>query len=159
MRKLVVMLTLAIGLVASVAVRAEAQTVGPLCFSTAPFSDQLVLFFTKTGANQYVGSGRDLATGAAVSTSLFTTGVTAVVSFVAAIPATGTGHSFMGTANASLFTGAGPGRCEAVNTTGGCGTAATFTLAAITCPATALSDTGAPIETPVPTGPLMDGSK
>jgi hypothetical protein len=112
---------------------AEAQASGPFCFSMSPFSDILVLFLAPNGANQFIGTGRDLVTNSALSATLFITGGTAVLSF--SVPSNFISHPFSGTANLSTATGSGPGICEAVNTTGGCGTGFGISMVFVACPA------------------------
>jgi len=134
---------------------AEAQTSGPFCFSMAPFTDILVLFFTPNGANQFVATGRDMVTNSALSATLFITGDTAVLSF--SVPSNFVGHPFSGTANLSTATGAGPGICEAVNTGGaGCGQGIAISMALATCPAGA---TSAEPMTPARTENLAGGTR
>ena len=160
MRKVLAVLAMTMGLVVSMANRADAQTMGPFCFAPLPFADRFVLFFTPNGANQLIGTGRNVTTGNGVSATAILSGSTAILSFVSPIAPTGTGHTFMGTANISLGTGSGPGRCEAVNTTAGCGVSSSITMTTVSCPAGALS--GQPAvsgsDSSLRLGPLMDGS-
>jgi hypothetical protein len=136
---------------------AHAQVMGPYCFQPSPFSDLFVFMFTPNGANHLSGTGRNVATGAAMTATAILTGATAILSFNSIIPPTGSGHSFMGTANLSLATGSGPGRCETLNTTGGCGLGTAMTMTMTTCPAGALTDPPFP-ETVLAGKRLMDGS-
>jgi hypothetical protein len=99
-----------------------------------------VFFFDSNGANQFVGTGRDLATGAGISGTLFLTGNLGVLSFVVpASPDIPGNHTFMGTANIDLGSGAGPGVCETVNSVFGCGTGSSFTMFLVSCPPGSLS--------------------
>jgi hypothetical protein len=160
MNKLLGIVAMIVGLLGCVGTPANAAPIGPFCFSPLPFTDQFAFFFDSNGGNQFIGTGRNLSTGAAMSATVFVTQPTAVLSFVATIPATGTGHTFIGNANISLLTGSGPGRCETVNTGAGCGTGSSFTLTPIACPQGTTSDASARAEHfPQPDGPLMDGSK
>ena len=120
---------------------AQAQTIGPLCFQMVPFSDVFAMFLESSGGNQYFATGRNVTAGGAVTSTAFVTGSTVVVSFTSHLPPTGTGHTFFGSANISIATGNGPGRCEALNIgTNGCGLGTPITLTFVGCPAGALSD-------------------
>jgi hypothetical protein len=160
MNKLLVIVGMIVGLLGGVGTPANAAPIGPFCFSPPPFTDQFVFFFDSNGGNQFIGTGRNLLTGAAMSVTVFVTGTTAVLSFVSTIPPTGAGHTFTGSSSISTLTGSGPGRCEAVNTAAGCGTGTGFTLTPIACPQGASSDASPQAEhIHQPDGPLMDGSR
>jgi hypothetical protein len=123
------------------AVPARAQTIGPLCFQMVPFSDVFAMFLVPSGGNQYSATGRNLVAGGAVTSTAFVTGSTVSVSFTSMIPPTGSSHTFFGSANLSVFTGTGPGRCEALNLgSGGCGLGTPITLTLVSCPAGSLAD-------------------
>jgi hypothetical protein len=134
---------------------AEAQTSGPFCFSMAPFTDILVLFLTPNGTNQFVATGRDLATNSGLSATIVITGGTAVLSF--SVPSNFISHPFSGTANLSTVTGAGQGICETVNTLGGCGTGVPITMALVICPAGSTS--AVPTLSSAETENLMGGTR
>jgi len=157
MRKILVILIMSCGLLGVVTKEAKAtDTIGPICFSVSPFTDQFVFFFDFHGGNQFDVTGRDLVTGSAVSASAFITGNTLVLSFIAGQNPSSTGsHPFFGTGNISLSTFSGPGRCDTINTSAGCGTGTSFTYALISCPSGA---TAAPFPAPI-NGPRMDGSE
>ena len=160
MNKLLLIVAMVVGPLGCVGTPANAAPIGPFCFSPLPFTDQFVFFFDSNGGSQFIGTGRNLTTGAAMSVTVFVTGTTAVLSFVSTIPPTGMGHTFMGSANISTLTGSGPGRCEVVNTAAGCGTGTTFTLTPIACPPGTSSSTSVEAEhIHQPDGPLMDGSR
>ena len=160
MNKVLVIVAMIVGPLGWVGTPANAAPAGPFCFSSLPFTDQFAFFFDSNGGNQFIGTGRNLSTGAAMSVTVFVTGTTAVLSFVSTIPPTGTGHTFMGSANINTVTGSGPGRCEVVNTGAGCGTGSSFTLTPIACPQRASSDPSPQAEhVHQPDGPLMDGSR
>ena len=161
MRKFFTILTMTIGLLGPMTNRADAQTIGPYCFSLLPFSGTYVFFFTPNGANHYIGTGRALLSpDTPMSSTMYITGGTAVISFIGNITPTGTGHTFFGSANVSTSAGTGPGRCETLNTgTGGCGQGSAITMAVVACPAGSLT-AQAPLSVPLPPGAhLMDGSK
>jgi hypothetical protein len=113
----------------------DANAVGPFCFTTAPFADTFVWFLNNNGANQFIGTGRDLSGDRAQSVTGFVTGNSLIVGYATYskgggfVPVTGGG-------TLSLSTGNGPGNCFAPDLAS-CG-AFTFTL--IACPAGALSD-------------------
>jgi hypothetical protein len=159
MNKLLGIVAMIVGLLGCVGTAANAAPIGPFCFSPLPFTDQFAFFFDSNGGNQFIGTGRNLSSGAAMSATVFVTGTTAVLSFVATIPPTGTGHTFMGTANISIVTGSGPGRCETVNTAAGCGTGSSITLTPIVCPPGTTDASARAEHLPQPDGPLMDGSR
>src|SRR5687768_13349822 len=92
---------------------AQAQTIGPVCFQMAPFNDIFAMFLAPSGGNQYTATGRNVVAGGAVTSTAFVTGSTAAISFTSHIPPTGVSHTFFGSANVSVFSGSGPGRCEA----------------------------------------------
>ena len=155
MKRFLGILAMTVGLLGCAWTQAHAAPAGPFCFSLDPFADKFVFFFDSNGGNQFIGTGRDLTTGVAMSATVFITGSTAVLSFLAMTPPFG-GHAFMGTVNISLATGIGSGRCESVNSTAGCGVNTGIDLTPIICPPGAI--TGAELQGE-PTGPLMDGSK
>ena len=137
MGKALAILAMTIGMLGVAARDGGAQTIGPVCFSNFPFTDHFQMFFTPTGGGQYTGSGKVLNSNTPMSVQAFLTSTTATISFVAGIPSTGGGHLFTGTADVSLATGSGPGRCETVNDTTplGCRTSSAFVLEVIPCPA------------------------
>lgn len=141
-----------IGLLGSMVTRADAQTLGPYCFSNLPFSNEYLLYFTATGVNQYVGSGRDYITGAPVTASMYLSGNSALIGVSKSLSPTGTAHSVLISANISTVALSGPGRCETVNTTGGCGTGTTVNWVLTACPAGSLSAATAPL----PPGARLD---
>jgi len=160
MNKVLGMVAMIVGLLSCAGTPANAAPIGPFCFSPLPFTDQFAFFFDSNGGNQFIGTGRNLSTGTAMSVTVFITGTTAVLSFVAAIPPTGMAHTFMGSANISTLSGSGPGRCETVNTVTGCGSGSSFTLTPIVCPVGTTSDASPEGKHfPQPDGPLMDGSR
>lgn len=114
---------------------AAAQNIGPVCLKAEEFSNGWKFHFTNIGENQFLGSAQDLSANRPVSASLFITADTAVLAMFGSIPPSGTNHAFFLTANVSLATGSGPGRCEAVNNTAGCGTGIPITLGVVACPA------------------------
>jgi hypothetical protein len=139
MRIAAMIVALATGVLGATAGPAHAQPQGPFCFTILPFDDVFAFFFVPNGGNQFLGSGRDLLTNSGVTATLFITGNTGVLSF--AVPASPASHSALGTADIDLSTGSGPGLCEAVNTTSGCGLGGTnVTMSLVTCPPGALSD-------------------
>ena len=120
---------------------ADADPQGPFCFSTEPFSDIFAFFLQFNGGNQFIATGRNLSTNSGITATLFLTGNFAVLSFVA--PASPVGHSALGTADLDLSTGSGPAVCETVNTSEGCGSGTSFTLALTACPPDTTSSTDA----------------
>ncbi len=144
-------------LVGSIPMRVDAQTIGPVCFEFDVFPDELLMFFTPTGPNQFAGTGRNLTTGNALSATVFITGATATLGYSMPMRPTGSGHSVFGSANILLATGTGPGRCEAVNSALGCGTGTDLTISIIPCPAIAMDS--ARDASPAVAGRSMDGSK
>jgi len=157
MSRLLTTVALALTLVAMTARPAAAQVMGPYCFEPAPFGDVFAFLFTPNGANQLSGTGRNVFVGSAMTSTAILTGSSAILSFNSIIPPTGSSHTFMGSALISLATGSGPGRCETVNTTGGCGLGTAITMTMVACPPGALSDP--PLDRAELAGKrLMDGS-
>lgn len=149
--------TLSLALLGFTAASASAQTLGPYCFQPTPFADVFVFMFTSNGANHLSGTGRNLNVGGALTSTAILSGASATISFNSILPPTGSGHSFMGSATISLATGTGPGRCETVNTTGGCGLGTAITMTMTACPPGALTDP--PLDDAALAGKrLMDGS-
>ena len=140
MGKVLAILAMTIGVLGVTARDSGAQTIGPVCFSNFPFTDHFLMFFTPTGGGQYTGSGKVLNgntpnSNTPMSVQAFLAPTTATISFTAGTPSTGGGHLFSGTADVSLATGSGPGRCETVNSILGCGSSSAFILEAVACPA------------------------
>ena len=134
MSKILAILSLTVVLlVGHVSSKAEAQPIGPYCFSIAPFANQFVFFFNFNGGNQYSGTGRDFLSNTPMTATLFVTGDIVALGFTVMTPPTGTGHLFSGSAHLNAFTGIGPGRCETLNASGGCGTGTAITMALIAC--------------------------
>ena len=120
---------------------AQAQPIGPLCFRMVPFTDVFAMYLTPSGGNQYSATGRNLVAGGAVTSTAFVSGSTVSVGFTSLIPPTGSSHTFFGSANLSVFTGTGPGRCEALNIGSmGCGLGTPITLTLVSCPAGSSAD-------------------
>lgn len=135
MRKLTAAI-LAIGALIVMPSTSHAQGIGPVCFKTDLFANVWKVYFVPTGGNQFTGSGQDLSANRPLTASLYVTATTAVVGLVTMIPPTGSGHSSFITANLSLATTSGPGRCEAVNNAAtGCGTGIPINLSVVACPA------------------------
>lgn len=147
MRKSLMLLGMLVLLLAIAA--PEAGAAGPFCFSTAPFGDILVWFLNSTGANQFAGSGRDLAGDRAQTVSVFVTGTSAVIGYTTYSKGSGlVPVTAGGTINTT--TGTGPAACFAPDFAG-CGN---FTLAAITCPPGATA-TAAEADAALPMGPIQ----
>jgi hypothetical protein len=125
----------ALVLLLSTARYAGAQTIGPYCFQPQPFADVFAMYLTTSGPGQFSATGTNLLTGSSVHGLALIRGAAVQVSFEAIIPPTGSAHTFLGSADLSLFSLAGPGRCETVNTSGGCGLGTAITLRLVACPA------------------------
>jgi hypothetical protein len=109
---------------------------GPVCVKAAEFANVFRLNFLGTGDGQFVGSGLDVTANRPLNASLHIVGGSAVLGLVAPIPPTGSAHGFSLTADVSIATLSGPGRCEAINNPEGCGTGIPITLAVVQCPQT-----------------------
>ena len=131
---------------AATAAPTPAVPVGPVCFSTAPFSDILVWFVDFKGAtpnwNYLDATGQDLAGNRSEAVSVITdhAGTTAKVGYTT-YPQAGFVPVVAG-GTIDLATGTGPGQCFAPDALS-CGA---FTFAKITCPATALPLASGPVQ-------------
>ncbi len=160
MRKLVLLAALTTAMLGSLAGRAEAQAIGPICLKANPFNNVFVMIynFHTPNSNHLLGTGRDLTTGGTVSSTIFLTGGTAVVGMAFPAPPTGSDHSVFISANLSLGSLTGPGRCEAVNTQGGgCSTGYAINMAVVSCPAGAFDESLA-LDV-LPSGPRLGGGQ
>ena len=139
MRKFLIVAALTIAVLASATTRADAQTIGPICFKSNLFSDIFVGIYNFHGPNHLVGTGRNVNVGGVLSTTIVLVGGTAVLGIHAMTPPTGNNHAFDVSANLALGPLSGPGKCEAFNTgTGGCSTGTAITMGVVSCPAGAI---------------------
>ena len=154
MGRILAILIVTVGLLGLMATEGHALFEGPFCFSTLPFTNVFVWFVQSSGGNQLIGTGRDVTLNRAQSVSGF---VSENIAFVNFQTSSGTsGHPIIGGGTLSLsgtFPGTGPGFCHTVNSTGGCGTGASFTFAPIACPP------GSTLDAARTEGPTMDATK
>src|SRR5262249_59157344 len=88
----------------------DASAFGPFCFQLTPFPNVVVWFVDQSGANQFVGSGRDLTANAAQSVHVVLSGSTASVTFVTGAGPGAAAVPYVGTVEINLGTSSGPGR-------------------------------------------------
>jgi hypothetical protein len=98
-----------------------------------PFSNVFAWFIEAGEGNQFVGSGRDLTSGAAQSIGGYVSGTTAHISATSS-PDSASGFPLLVGASLLISTGTGPGICHRLNNTGGCGLGSAITLTNIACP-------------------------
>jgi hypothetical protein len=126
--KILGILTVTMTLLGGGTARAQGLDLGAICFSTAPFVDVLVWFLNNSGANQVIGSGRDLAGDRSQTVSgVILDGVLNVG--YTTHPQSGLMPVIAG-GTIDLATGTGPGQCFAPDLAS-CGD---FTFARIPCP-------------------------
>jgi hypothetical protein len=123
------------------------EAAGPFCFAMLPFSNVFVWFIEAAEGNQFVGSGRDLTSGAAQSIGGYVSGTTAHVSATSS-PDSSSGFPLLVGASLLISTGTGPGICHRLNNTGGCGTGSAITLTNIACPPSATNSAERHLLTP-----------
>jgi hypothetical protein len=149
MRRILAALILIVGVLMFMTPASEAS--GPFCFTMAPFSDVFVWFVEVGEGNQFVGSGRDLTTGAAQSIGGYVSGTTAHISATSS-PDSLTGFPLLVGASILISAGSGPGICHRLNNAGGCGLGTAVTLTNIACPPGATSSAEKDPLTPEPPG-------
>jgi hypothetical protein len=111
-------------------------TLGPFCFSDAPFGDTLVFFVDGQAlGNQMQGTGRELSTNRAAIFTVVLTGHSATIGYHI-FPNQGFTFDHMGggVLDLSVSPISGPGFCQRTNSPGGCGTGTNTTLTNIICP-------------------------
>ena len=123
---------------------ANAAPIGPICFSTLPFPDVLVLFLNASGttpnAVHFAANGRDLSGDRAQTASVHIDAAATTLTFgYSTLPKPGFVPVFAG-GTVSLATLSGPGQCYAPDLAS-CGA---FTMTVIACPSTASASTGSP---------------
>ncbi len=143
MRRLLAVAVLTAGVLAGLAGRAQAQTIGPVCFKPSTTPDTFVLFYNFRGPNHLIGTGRNLTTGSAVTSTAIITGATVTLGILSPLAESGTTHTAPFSAKLGLDSLSGPGRCESWNSASACATGTAFTLSLVNCPANALLDDGA----------------
>jgi hypothetical protein len=116
----------------------DASAFGPFCFQLTPFPNVVVWFVDQSGANQFVGSGRDLTANAAQSVHVVLSGATASVTFVTGAGPGATAIPYVASAEINLGTSSGPGRYTNLRADGV--SPGTFTAQAVACPANALTE-------------------
>lgn len=115
------------------------SSLGPFCFSNAPFDDVLVFFFDGTPfGNQYQGTGRELNTSRAATVTAYTAGTSVVIGYHV-LPTRTAPRDQIGGATINLATLTGPGFCMRTNSASGCGIGTDITLSSIPCPVGATS--------------------
>jgi len=126
-----------------VVAQSSIQAIGPICFSTAPFVDTLVMFVNASGAtanaSYYAGNGRDLSGDRVITTNIhIEPGNPATMHFgYTTHPKPGFAPVIAG-GTVNLATRSGPGVCYSPDLAS-CGN---FTMAIIACPATASEASG-----------------
>jgi len=150
MKKISAVLILILGVLLVMAPASEA--VGPFCFAMPPFNNTFAWFIEAFEGNQFIGSGRDLSSGAAQSLGGYVSGVTAHIS-VTSSPDSNTTFPLLIGASLLISTGSGPGVCHRVNSAAGCGTGTVVTINPIACPPGTLTD---PTTKQDPHPPLSD---
>jgi hypothetical protein len=139
--------SLAVGFLPPVA--SATTTLGPFCFSNAPFSDVLVFFVDGAAlGNQMQGTGRELNTGRAATFTVVLSGGSAIIGYhIFPTQAVAFDQMGGGVLNLSVSPISGPGFCQRTNSAAGCGTGTNITLTAIICPTgstTTASEVGNP---------------
>ena len=131
MKRILATLILILGVLTFMTPASEAA--GPFCFAMLPFSNVFVWFIEAGEGNQFVGSGRDLTSGAAQSIAGYVSGTTAHISATSS-PDSASGFPLLVGASILISTGTGPGICHRLNNTGGCGLGSVITLTNVACP-------------------------
>lgn len=154
MRKGLLIITLTMGLLGSMAVRADAQTIGPICLGSNKFANIVMFYFNFTAPNHVIGSGHDISVGSTAHATMVVSAGNAILGITA--PSSPAGHhGYMVGATFSLANPtSAPGHCEAINTTGGCGTGSPVVMTIVSCPA---GDQLFDSEVAATAGPLMGG--
>ena len=134
MKRTLATLILILGVLMFITPASEAA--GPFCFAMLPFTNVFVWFIEAGEGNQFVGSGRDLTSGAAQSIGGYISGTTAHISATSS-PDSASGFPLLVGASILISTGTGPGVCHRLNNAGGCGIGSAITLTSVPCPPTA----------------------
>jgi hypothetical protein len=141
MRTHLTLLALAVGLAILPSGESAAAVSGPFCWTIPPFTDLLALTFITDGGNTAAVTGRNVFTNTAVSGAAFRESDGVTINMVVTIgQASLAASTFHVQARFSSATGAGSGRCQAVNlgSGGGCGPGTNITLMPAACPVGAL---------------------
>lgn len=124
-------------LLCGAATRAEAQQIiGPVCLADDLSDSVLKVYLKPQVGNELVLTGVDLLTGGSLSGTVLLTGGAATLGLTAHTPPfPSEDHAYFIGGNISLATASGQAKCEAVNTSGGCGTGETLNMFMVACPA------------------------
>jgi hypothetical protein len=149
MRKAVVSLSVFLAMVGMLVAPTPANAttpIGPICFSTLPFSDQLVWFLDQQGvtANSvfFDTVGKDLALARSQSVAVYLDRAARVLHVgYTTHPQPGAVPVIAG-GTVDLATGSGPGQCFAPDLAS-CGA---FTFQIIACPAGAAAESSGPVQ-------------